>query len=319
MAKLSGLIAAAATPLLAGTHQPDLDKLVRHCARLFALGCDGINLLGTTGEATSFSVEQRRQAMSAIEAARLPLDRMMTGTGAASLADTITLTRHAADIGFAGALVLPPFYYKGIDDSGLERYFGALIDAVERPNLRLYLYNFPQNTGVAFSPELIEQLMWRHGAIIAGMKDSSGDLAAARRIASKLPTLDVFPSTEVALAELRTNTGPFAGVISATANITAPLAARALRSGEGPEWIARASAVRAALTAVPLVAAVKWTLADLTTDRDWTSLIPPLQPLDQTQESTLVAALARTEYRSLALEFRPVESSGRLGSIWIST
>ena len=79
-------------------------------------------MLGTTGEATSFSLEQRKAVMSAYKAAGLPLDRLMVGTGAAATADAVALTRHAAELGFAGALILPPFYYKGVPDDGLAAY-----------------------------------------------------------------------------------------------------------------------------------------------------------------------------------------------------
>jgi hypothetical protein len=65
MTKLKGVIAAAATPLAADL-SIDLYRLVSHCRWLLGEGgCDGINLLGTTGEATSFSVGQRIEAMRA--------------------------------------------------------------------------------------------------------------------------------------------------------------------------------------------------------------------------------------------------------------
>ncbi len=65
MTKLKGVIAAAATPLAADL-SIDHDRLVGHCRWLLGEGgCDGINLLGTTGEATSFSVGQRIEAMRA--------------------------------------------------------------------------------------------------------------------------------------------------------------------------------------------------------------------------------------------------------------
>ncbi len=52
----------------------------------------------------------------------------MVGTGAASVSDAIALTRHAADLGFAGALVVPPFYYKPVPDDGLVAYVDALVE-----------------------------------------------------------------------------------------------------------------------------------------------------------------------------------------------
>ena len=82
--RLRGVIAAAATPLNAD-FSIDTERLIQHCRALLTEGCDGINLLGTTGEATSFSVEQRLAAMQAVARSGLPMSQFMVGTGAASL------------------------------------------------------------------------------------------------------------------------------------------------------------------------------------------------------------------------------------------
>src|SRR4029453_8504827 len=99
--------------------EPDCARSVALARFLLGNGCDGLNVLGTTGEATSFSCEQRKRLMTAYRDAGLPLDRLMVGTGAAAVGDAVALTRHAAELGFAGALLLPPFYYKGVPDEGL--------------------------------------------------------------------------------------------------------------------------------------------------------------------------------------------------------
>src|SRR5262245_61231380 len=106
---LAGLIAAVATPVEANG-SPDHARATKLARFLLDNGCDGLNVLGTTGEATSFSLDERKRVMDAYKAAGLPLDRLMVGTGAAAVADAVALTRHAAELGFAGALVLPPFY-----------------------------------------------------------------------------------------------------------------------------------------------------------------------------------------------------------------
>src|SRR5436309_5017510 len=99
---LHGVIAAIATAVDA-KGEPDRARSVALARFLLDNGCDGLNVLGTTGEATSFSVEQRKAVMSAYRNAGLPMQRLMVGTGAASVADAITLTRHAAELDFAGA------------------------------------------------------------------------------------------------------------------------------------------------------------------------------------------------------------------------
>ena len=126
--KLTGVIAAVATAV-DETGAPDAARSTKLARFLLDNGCDGLNVLGTTGEATSFSREERMAVMNAYKADGLPLERLMVGTGAAAVSDAIALTRHAAELGFAGALVLPPFYYKGVPDDGLAAYVGALVQA----------------------------------------------------------------------------------------------------------------------------------------------------------------------------------------------
>src|SRR6478736_7088944 len=152
--KLRGVIAAIATAVDA-QGEPDCERSVALARFLLANGCDGLNVLGTTGEATSFSLEQRKRVMSAYSEAGLPLDRLMVGTGAASVADAVALTRHAAELGFAGALLLPPFYYKGVPDDGLFAYIDTLVKATQSKPIPLYLYHFPAMSGLPWHVALI--------------------------------------------------------------------------------------------------------------------------------------------------------------------
>src|SRR5712691_9622423 len=126
--KLSGVIAAIATAV-DDRHEPDCARSIALARFLLDNGCDGLNVLGTTGEATSYALAQRQAVMNAYRAAGLPLHRMMVGSGAAAIADAVALTRHAADLGFGGALVLPPFYYKGVPDDGLASSVAAIVEA----------------------------------------------------------------------------------------------------------------------------------------------------------------------------------------------
>src|SRR5919201_2438833 len=93
---LAGVIAAIATAV-DERGEPDISRSLALARYLLDNGCDGLNVLGTTGEATSFSLDQRKRVMSAYRDAGLPLDRMMVGTGAAAPADAAALTRHAAE------------------------------------------------------------------------------------------------------------------------------------------------------------------------------------------------------------------------------
>jgi 4-hydroxy-tetrahydrodipicolinate synthase len=269
---LHGVIAAVATAV-DGNGEPDSARSAGLARFLLANGCDGLNVLGTTGEATSFSLEQRKRVMSAYAASGLPIDRMMVGTGAAALADAITLTRHAAELGFGGALVLPPFYYKGVHDDGLVAYIEAIVAATAAQPIPLYLYHYPAQSGLHWHVALIRRLLGSFGERVVGLKDSSGDMDFARAAAGVNPKFKVFPSTEAALPQARS--GPFAGCISATANLNPDLCARAYRSGDAAA-LAEAVTIRKLFDGKPLVPGVKALLAHIHGDPQWARVAPPL-------------------------------------------
>src|SRR3569833_3496225 len=110
---MTGVIAAIATPIVE-SGAPDLQRATKLARFLLDNGCDGLNVLGTTGEATSFSLAERKSVMDAYKTNGLQLGRLMVGTGAASVSDAVALTRHAAELGFAGALVLLFFFFFGL-------------------------------------------------------------------------------------------------------------------------------------------------------------------------------------------------------------
>jgi 4-hydroxy-tetrahydrodipicolinate synthase len=282
---LSGVIAAVATPIDEnGT--PDLVRAVKLARFLLDNGCDGLNVLGTTGEATSFSLAERMTVMSAYKAEGLPLDRLMVGTGAAAVSDAVALTRHAAALGFAGALVLPPFYYKGVPDDGLVAYIDTLVQATAEKSIPIYLYHFPAMSGVPWHVTLIKRLLESFPSRIVGLKDSSGDMAYARSAAAIAPDFAVFPSTEAALLEARG--GAFAGCISATANLNADLCARAWRGGDA-DALAEAVVIRKLFDGKPLVSGVKALLAHIHDDPALGRVKPPLATFSAADRASVFA------------------------------
>jgi 4-hydroxy-tetrahydrodipicolinate synthase len=224
--------------------------------------------------------------MSAYKAAGLPLDRLMVGTGAAAVSDAVALTRHAAELGFAGALVLPPFYYKGVPDDGLVAYIDTLVQATADKPVPIYLYHFPAMSGLPWHVTLIKRLLESFPSRIVGLKDSSGDMAFARSAAAITPDFAVFPSTEAALLEARG--GGFAGCISATANLNADLCARAWRAGDAGALDA-AVAIRKLFDGKPLVSGVKALVAHIHGDPALARVKPPLAAFSAADRATVFA------------------------------
>ena len=122
---MQGVIAAVPTPVDTAFH-PQKALFLEHCQWALANGCDGLNILGSTGEANSLSIQARRDVMG-WAAAALPKTRLMVGTGTPALAETIALTEHADDLGYSVALVLPPYYYTPASDAGLIAWYMMLI------------------------------------------------------------------------------------------------------------------------------------------------------------------------------------------------
>ena len=290
---LSGVIAAIATPVQEDG-APDLTRAIKLARFLLENGCDGLNVLGTTGEATSFSVAERLSVMNAYKENGLPLERLMVGTGAAATSDAIALTKAAQEFGFGGALVLPPFYYKGVPDDGLVAYVDALVRVTRIP---IYLYNYPAMSGIQWHVALLERLLKAYSSRIAGLKDSSGDMTYARAAAALSSSFAVFPSTEAALLEARR--GDFAGCISATANLNADLCAHAWRDGDA-DALEAAVAIRKLFEGKPLVSGVKALLAHIHGDPALTRMKPPLASFSAADRAAVTGGYEAVRARQAA-------------------
>lgn len=303
---LEGVFAAVLTPL-DGAGRPDHHRLARHCRWLLANGCDGLSVLGTTGEANSFSLEEREEILERLFAAGIPGAALLPGTGCCAVPDTVRLTRRAAALGAAGVLMLPPFYYKNVSDEGLFAAFAEVIERVGDDRLKVFLYHFPQMSGVPLGPRLIERLLTAYPGTIAGIKDSSGDAAGMIRTAGAFPGFAVFSGSDELFFGLLRAGG--AGCITAVCNVAAPIAAALLaawRSGDGEaaeDAHRRVSAVRAVISAYPLTAALKEIMARHSGDESWRSIRPPLTPLAAAGGKALFAALDR-------LHFQPPPGAG---------
>jgi 4-hydroxy-tetrahydrodipicolinate synthase len=290
---LRGVYAAVLTPF-DDRLEPNAKAYVAHCRWLLANGCDGLAPLGTTGEANSLSVAQRLALIEATAVAGLPMDRFIVGTGSCALADAVSVTKAALAAGSGGALLLPPFYYKNPSEDGLFAFFSEVVERVGDGRLRLYLYHFPQMSAVPITPALIARLKTRYGATIAGVKDSSGDWSYTADLLKEIPGFGAFSGTEqFLLANLRAGG---AGCISASTNVTAPMARAVYLAWQQ----ANADALQEALTAARLVlqgfpfqGGLKELVARITGDRHWLNVIPPNRPLSPAQRDELFARLSK--------------------------
>ncbi len=293
-----GVLAAALTPMDQDL-APVYRAFVAHCHRLLAAGCHGLAVFGTTGEGTSFTADERLAALEALLESGVPGEVLLCGTGSSALTDTVRLSRAAVGVGAAGVLVLPPFYYKDVDDEGLFRFFAEVVERLGDERLRLYLYHIPQITGINLGLPLISRLLEAYPGVIAGTKDSSGDMERIATLCKEFPDLSVLAGSESLL--LDTLRGGGDGCISATVNVTSRLARRvhdAHASGKDDEAEAlqkRLTQLRASIEAYPVIPALKRLMASLTDDEVWCNLRPPLSRLEDKRAEDLLSGLPLSE------------------------
>lgn len=293
----AGVVAPVATPFTAAG-EPDAGRFVDHARWLLAEGCTALAPFGTTSEANSLSIAERKVLLISLLAAGVDPAVLIPGTGLCSAPETVDLTRHAIELGCAGVLMLPPFYYKGVGDEGVYRHFAQVFERVAENRLRVYLYHIPQLTQVGFSLPLIERLQRDFPKLVVGIKDSSGDWTYSKMVIEALPGFQVYSATETMLLDNLRAGG--AGCISATANLNARLMRRIFDAPGGPEADAlqrQASAIRKEIQSQPLIPATKAMLAHFRQDASWRHMRAPLEPLLRADSDALAARLTVAGFR----------------------
>ena len=295
--RFTGVLPAALTPVKEDL-TPDDALMAQHCRWLLDNGSSGLAILGTTGEANSFSLKERIRIVESLVESGIPGEKLMPGTGSCTITDAVELTRVAVNAGAGGVLMLPPFYYKNPSDEGLYAFFSEVIQRVGDDRLQIYLYHFPQMSATPISYNLIEMLLKDYPDTIAGMKDSSGQLDNMTGAARNFPGFHVLSGADHLMLPVLEAGG--AGAITACANVcSSPLGALHAAFRAGGETAAlheQVTAVRHTVSEFPLSAALKQLVARHTGDDRWLRVRPPLTLLSDEQVSALYAAFDAIGY-----------------------
>jgi 4-hydroxy-tetrahydrodipicolinate synthase len=286
-----GVNAAVLTPMRADL-SVDLDRMAAHCRWLLANGCDGLAILGTTGEANSLGIEERIAVMEGLVERGIPAAKLLPGTGTTAIPDTVTLTRRAAALGCRGALLLPPFFYKNPSDDGLFAYFSEVINRVGG-GIGIFLYHFPAQSAVPFGFDLVGRLLQAFPGVVRGVKDSSGVAANTFGYVEHFARdgFEVYAGDDSLLQGLLRIGG--AGCITAAANVNSSVAARVVahwQDAEGESAQQTLTATRKAVTSVPLIPGLKTLIARHAGDDSWRTIRPPHLRLTDAQCAQAYAA-----------------------------
>ena len=152
----------------------DREGLQRNIAFVEDGGVSGIVPCGTTGESATLSAAEHEEVIDiAVECAKVPV---IAGTGSNNTCEALQFTKHAADAGVDGVLLISPYYNKP-NPAGLLAHFKKIAEAVDIP---IILYNVPSRTGQDMPVDVITQLA-KVGNIV-GIKEASGNVAKVSQI-----------------------------------------------------------------------------------------------------------------------------------------
>jgi len=292
---IQGLWCATLTPV-GNDGRIDHARFAEHVRWLFTQGVQGIAPFGTTGEGQSFSLDERRAGVDALLAAGIAGSRIVSGTGCASLPETIALSKHAVQAGCKACLVLPPFFWKDPSDDGLFAWYAQLIEGVADPRLRVMLYHLPQVSSVPLSVDLVARLAAAFPGVVAGIKDSEGNWDNTAALLEREPQITVVIGHEPHLPKLMRAGG--AGTICGVANVFPKLVAALLGASASASDDERIVKFIDIAFRQPFLAGFKSMVADRTGDTTWRNVRAPLVGLTEAQRETLRRALRDAGFTS---------------------
>lgn len=284
-----GSLVAIVTPMHADGSL-DEEALARLIEFHIEGGTDGIVAAGTTGESPTLETREHvyfLERVIQLVAGRIPV---IAGTGSNSTAQTMALTRRAAELGADASLLVVPYYNKPTQE-GLYRHFRAIAEAVSMPHI---LYNVPGRTSCDLLPETVGRLA--RISNIVGIKEATGDISrvpAIRELSGD--DFDLLSGDDATAREFILKGGQ--GVISVTANVApAAMHAMCVAALKGDRSSAEAiddklAGLHRSLFIESNPIPVKWALAAMGLCEAGIRL--PLTPLEASHQEPVRAAMVR--------------------------
>jgi len=282
-----GLGVALVTPF-ARDGSVDLARLRAHARRCLDEGCSSVTLFGTTGEGASLGSGQRASMLEALDDAGFELaTQVLAGVAASSVEDAAAQANQLYDAGGRGILLAPPFYFKGVGDEGVYRWFASVIERCRSPR-EVVVYHIPSVTGVPLSSALVARIKHAFPGVVTGVKDSSGEWASTERLLADHPDLHILVGDERLLARAMRHGG--SGAINGFSNFCARAIVPMIERGEESPGIA---ALVELLLRHPVTPGVKALVAHRFGDEGFCAVAPPLVAAEASVRVELAAAFDR--------------------------
>ena len=213
MSEIKGIYAASLS-ILDSNLALNNERTVQHIENLINIGCHGVAVFGSTGQSQLISVSEKIQLINSLSESKYK-DKYIIGTGLNSLTETINLMKISKSLSFNYFLIMPPAYYK-YSDNDVINFYTKIIEEIN--NCKIILYNFEKLCGYKFTKNCVEELVKKFPKQIIGLKDSSYNLFEDL----KIKNFSMMPGSESKL--LKGLEIGCSGIITATCNVTAPLA-----------------------------------------------------------------------------------------------
>lgn len=178
--RFGGIYPALATPLNEDetVDEAGYRRLLR---RVLDAGVHGVVVLGSAGEFTALSDEEKERAIQIVVSEVAGQVPVIAGTGEPGTRRAVAMTRRAAKLGADAAMVVPP-YYNLLSNAGVVAHYRALAEAGDLP---VVLYNIPGCTKVTIDLEVASELA--AAPAIIGVKDSGGNFGHFQALVQQLP------------------------------------------------------------------------------------------------------------------------------------
>jgi 4-hydroxy-tetrahydrodipicolinate synthase len=283
MSEIKGIYAASLS-ILDENLALNIDKTINHAENLIDQGCHGVAIFGSTGQAQLISVSEKIQLINKLSNSKYR-DKYIIGTGLNSLSETINFMKISVSLNFKKFLIMPPAYYKYGDDEVIS-YYTKIVEQVS--DCKIILYNFEKLCGYKFSISCIEDLVKKFPQQIVGVKDSSYNLFEN----IKIKNFSVLPGSEEKL--LKGLKLGCSGIITATCNVTAPLARKVYEdfiNNKEQTHNEKLCAVRKAFEEFNLISGLHTFLVQK--EKSFKNILPTLSLLNENDKKKLIEDLAK--------------------------
>lgn len=183
--KIQGIFTSLITPFRKDNLKVDIDSLMDLVSFVGDHGGNGIIPLGSYGEFNSLTLIERKEVLASIMESRGDL-AVIPNVGCDNFEETLELANYARSLKVDAVLIMPPYFYKDVETTGLINYFLKIMKNLDLP---VYIYNIPKYTGIEINDTLIEALL--ETGKLAGIKDASGDISLIKHFKSKYPDLNI--------------------------------------------------------------------------------------------------------------------------------